>query len=149
MPTMPQGDNAHQNVPHAMRAELAKRLAPPPKKGFLARLFAPSVKQSDSGRRSCNLVAVMILLDRGVALDGMVMGISEAGVLFRQASTYILDRTGTAVLMRFAEIELRGSIRDSGTDGYWVRLDKPLPKEGVSELIRFSQAVAMEEQPAP
>ncbi|MCA0406688.1 MAG: hypothetical protein LCH39_11120 [Proteobacteria bacterium] len=130
------------NVPHAMRADLARRLAPQPKKGLLARLFSRGTATSDVRRRPCTIVAVMMMLDRSVALDGMVMAVSEQGVLFRQASNYILDRTGTAVLMRFADIELRGTVRETSPEGYWVRFATPLDKERVQALIRFSSTMA-------
>lgn len=131
-----------RNVPHAMRADLARRLAPQPQKGLLARLFSRGPAASEARRRPCTIVAVMMMLDRSVALDGMVMAISEQGVLFRQASNYILDRTGTAVLMRFADIELRGTVRDTSAEGYWIRFASPLDKERVQALIRFSSTMA-------
>lgn len=149
MTSTPTPEAPVSNVPHAMRADLARRLAPQPRKGFLARLFSRGVAKAETRRRPCTIVAVMMMLDRSVALDGMVMALSEKGVLFRQASNYILDRTGTAVMMRFADIELRGTVRESTPEGYWVRFATPLSTERVQQLIRFSSTLtqAGDEEP--
>lgn len=133
------------NVPQAMRADLERRLAQPKgKPGLLSRFFSRAEAKPDRGPRGCTLVAVMMMVDRGVALDGMVMAIGEREILFRQASTFILERSNTAVLLRFAEVELRGTVRETSAGGYWVRLAAPLSPARVEELLRFSATLADE-----
>lgn len=132
-----------ENVPQAMRADLERRLQrPAARPGLFSRFFRRAEVVPARTPRPCTLVAVMMMVDRGVALDGMVMSIGEKEILFRQASTFILERSGTAVLLRFAEVELRGTIRETVPGGYWVRLAKPLSAGQVEALLRFSATLA-------
>ena len=126
-----------------MQADLAQRLQHQPKPGFFARLFKRGTGASKvagggkaSNRHPCCMVGVLMLLDRNLALDGLIMGINETSVLFRQASTFIFDREGAEIAMRFGEYDRRGKISDVTPNGYVVRFSEPLHKRDVQALLQ-------------
>ena len=86
-------------------------------------------------RESCCIVSVMVLIDRNLAIDGLMTGIGPRTILFRPASTYIFDRRGAEVSMRFADSDVRGRVSDVGPNGYTVTLLQLLTDETVEEII--------------
>jgi hypothetical protein len=89
-----------------------------------------------SARPACFVVAVMVLVDKGVPVDGLVTGLDIGEATFRPASVYILDRTGGEVVLRFAGREVRGVITGVSPRGYDVVFNMPLPTDFVADLIR-------------
>ncbi|MGL5114329.1 MAG: hypothetical protein ACRC7G_00175 [Beijerinckiaceae bacterium] len=104
---------------------------------FLGRLFRRGgVKAIMRDRRGCCVVAVLVLVDKSVPLDGMVMEIEAGGALFRPASTYILDRGRSEIVLRFADREVSGRINGVSTLGYDVTFHAPLPAITVDMVVR-------------
>jgi hypothetical protein len=62
-------------------------------------------------------VAVLMVLDRRLALDGLIASVCAASVVFRQASSFIFDRTRAEISIRFAEHDLRGRIMSTSAEG--------------------------------
>jgi hypothetical protein len=78
----------------------------------------------------------MVLVDKSVPLDGMVMEIDAGGALFRPASTYILDRGRAEIALRFADREVTGRISAASALGYEVIFHAPMSTTAVEAIVR-------------
>ncbi len=119
----------------AMRASIRLRTVEPAQAGILARLWRGARAPLAAKRDRCVIVAVLMVLDRRLALDGLVTSLGATSVVFRQASTFIFDRTGAEVSIRFDEHDLRGRITATSAEGYVVTFAEPLPGLEVEALI--------------
>jgi hypothetical protein len=124
----------------AMRAGLSGRLATAPETGkasgrFFSRLWRKGTAPLQGSHEPCCVVGVLMVLDRGVALDGLVTGIGSRGVLFRQASSYIFDRTGAEISIRFGVHDKRGRIEHVSASGYDIVLNDPLTARDRDEIL--------------
>jgi hypothetical protein len=81
------------------------------------------------------IVAVLMLLDRRLALDGLITSVSAGSVVFRQAASFIFDRTGAEISIRFADQDVRGRITATSAEGYVVSFSEPLDQEDVEALL--------------
>lgn len=86
-------------------------------------------------RFGCCVVAVMDVIDKDVPIDGLVTEISQGGLLFRPASSFIFDRRGSAVIVRFGDDEVKGSIVNVKSVGYGIRFDEELSPERVQQML--------------
>lgn len=77
-------------------------------------------------RYPCCVVAVMHLTDRGYDIDGVVLEVSEGGVLFRTASQFVMDRQGERVIVFFDTVETAGTVVNVRAHGYGIKLDEQL-----------------------
>ncbi len=116
------------------------QVIPAKKKGFLSKLRLPFFKKQDvivrrHVRHDCCVIAHLRVIEREFEMDGVVLEISQGGVLFRPASTYIMDRQGERVLVRFEGRELIGTIMSSRPIGYGVKLDAPVDDETIEMVI--------------
>lgn len=126
--------DARPSSPAAMRAGVAMRMASA-EPGLLTRFWRKSRAPLQAKREPCYIVAVLIVLDRGLALDGLVTGINDGAVMFRQASTFIFDRTGAEVSIRFGDYDRRGRISSVSSDGYLVDLNEVLSEDELADLL--------------
>lgn len=93
-------------------------------------------------RHDCCVVATLLLIEKKIPLDGLVLEISQGGVLFRTASVYILDRTGEEARVEFAGYSATGIIVASRDIGYGIRFAAELPEEMVDDVVsRFSYRI--------
>jgi len=110
---------------------------PKPKKPFS--LPIPFLRKKKFVRRharyDCCIVAALRIEERHFELDGVILELSKGGVLFRPASTYIMDRTGEVVTARFEGIDVAGVIMNSHVKGYGVKLDEEIPDVAVDKLV--------------
>jgi hypothetical protein len=122
-------------------ASAGKGVAAP---GFLARMFAKApafVRRHE--RFPCCAIAVLDLVDKDLALEGLVTELSQGGALFRPASHFIFDRRGGRVVVRFADDEVAGRIVNVKSHGYGIEFDQVATPERVRELLdRFGLAGA-------
>ncbi|MCZ8182509.1 MAG: hypothetical protein O9322_06030 [Beijerinckiaceae bacterium] len=132
-------------TPAEMREEIGLRIGRGPeeehreataRQGWLARLWPRRRNGQDGALRPCCVVAVLILTDRSLALDGLVLEIAEDCLIFRQGSRYIFDRTEAEVVVRFGEHELRGRIIETSAKGYLVELQDLLSPAEVRTLVQ-------------
>jgi len=86
-------------------------------------------------RYNCCVISKLILRERGVPLDGLTVDISAGGVLFREATKFILNRQGMDVLLELGDLKLPGKITFVGTKGYGVRFSEPLDESKIAPLI--------------
>lgn len=114
--------------------ELASRAA---KANWLARLWPRRRKAQEEALLPCCVVAVLILTDRSLALDGLVLEISEDSLVFRQGSSYIFDRTDAEVTVRFGDHELRGRIIKTSKQGYLIDMQDSLTPAEVRTLVQL------------
>lgn len=116
---------------------LKGQIAEVKKPGLFSRLFRRrSVSGLMRSRSRCCVVGVMVLVDKAVPIDGLVMEIDTTGALLRPASTYILDRGRAEVLLRFADREHRGQIAGVSPLGYDIVFQTPLSQQVVDLLVR-------------
>ena len=119
-----------------MQSEIARKMVKEPPRSFLASLFGGGKKKKVPAMRPCCIGGVLMVLDRSLALDGLVMGINEGGVIFRQASTFIFDRMGAEVSIRFGEYDRRGRIVEVLPEGYRIQLAERLSTWDILALIQ-------------
>jgi|GEM_PF-6380153 len=159
----PYGASAHEAQPAQgarmspaeMRAEINQKIARPPVvqdrrksprssrtgwrgREWLARLFFRKSRDQSESRRSCCIVGVLMLLDRALALDGLVLELGNRTALFRQGSSFIFDRTGAEISLRFGEHDRRGRIVEVNARGYVIEwLEQMRPSELAEILAQF------------
>lgn len=139
--------------PAEMRAEIAQRTGAaspvqdrragdsrrkasvPARPGLFARLLGRKRTKESAGRSNCCIVGVLMLLDRSLALDGLVLEIGEGSALFRQGAHFIFDRTGAEITLRFGEQEKRGRITQVTSKGYIITFFEPLGAQTVSAVL--------------
>lgn len=93
----------------------------------------PNNKQQTSG--SCFISAELVLADSGVPLEGVVMTLEPMGALFRECTTYILDRRKQEATLRLGAEERTCTITKTTKRGYLVRFDEALLASVVDELV--------------
>jgi hypothetical protein len=105
--------------------------------GFLSRLFTRGAVKAIIGDKQerCCVVSVMVLVDKTIPLDGMIMAIGTGGATFRPASAYILDRGRAEVLLRFADREMRGKIQAVSPLGYDIAFQQSLAPSAVQDIV--------------
>jgi hypothetical protein len=86
-------------------------------------------------RYSCCSVATLLIVDRGVELEGLVLEGSIGGLLFREASTFVFDRSGAAVRVHVAGLSLAGTIVNVRSRGYGIRLNHALNQEELDRIL--------------
>ncbi len=101
--------------------------------GFLKRKRRAVAGQE--GRNACCLVGVLVLVDKNLPIDGLVTELGASSLLFRPATTYILDRTNAEVSVRFGEQDVRGQIIGVTAAGYNVALAARLPQAVITEAL--------------
>lgn len=69
------------------------------------------------------------------ASDGLILRISSTELLFREASEFLLDRTGRRVTVSFLSSQVSGSVVASRPAGYQIRLTEPLDPDMVAVLL--------------
>jgi hypothetical protein len=93
-----------------------------------------SAAQRRFKRHSCFVIGMLRIVDKHVELDGLVTEISQGGLLFRTASTYILFRLEDEVTVSFNNRTFPGKIVATRDTGYGVKLNDLLPEEFVEEV---------------
>jgi hypothetical protein len=112
--------------------KLATRQEP---RSIFKRLFSRGVSIIREPRPRCCVVGVLMLVDKSVPLDGLVTEVEAGGATFRPASSYVLDRTRSEVLLRFATRELRGRIVQSTSKGYDVQFSQELDAGSLAAIL--------------
>ncbi|MCP8940195.1 PilZ domain-containing protein [Alsobacter sp. SYSU M60028] len=87
-------------------------------------------------RLPCCVPGSLYFIDRDYEIDGLVLELSRGGVLFREASTYILDRRGCEVEVRLLDLRWPGTIVNCRTEGYGIRFRNTLDDAAVTELVK-------------
>ncbi len=81
------------------------------------------------------IIANLNIPERRIELEGLVLEVSRGGVLFREASTYILDRRGIEIEISFEGMKVSGKIVNVTTRGYGIKLDKVLNDDELERLM--------------
>ena len=89
-------------------------------------------------RHSCCVLATLLIVERGVELEGLLLEASFGGLLFREASAFVFDRHGAAIKVRAAGLELSGRIVNVRSRGYGIRLDREMTQEQLQTLLSAS-----------
>jgi hypothetical protein len=105
-------------------------------------------------RHDCMLMAHLFMPEKEFEIDGLLVEISRGGALFREASTYILDRRNMPVLVRFLDREYPAVIVNVSPKGYGLRWSELLPAEAVQNVLDSPTDVptgpmVMPEKPKP
>jgi hypothetical protein len=86
-------------------------------------------------RHACCIPGSISIAERGYEIEGLVVEISRGGMLFRPATRYILDRTGTEIIVTFATYKHAGRIIHTRQFGYGIRLNTALEQEDIDMII--------------
>lgn len=110
------------------------------KKGFLSKFRLPFLKKKEvfvrrHTRHDCCVIADMRMVERNFEMDGVILELSQGGVLFRPASTQIMDRQGELVAVRFEGREYTGIIMNTRPIGYGVRLKEEIDDDFIEGII--------------
>src|SRR3954447_9918368 len=95
-------------------------------------------KQGFSRRHSrleCVVIGTMKVIDIGAEFDGALLELSRGGCTFRQASMFVLDRTGEAVLVRTEMFEMEGRIRAVRPEGYGVQFFGEVTDDVIDRIV--------------
>lgn len=86
-------------------------------------------------RYECCIVGELELSQRFLSLEGVILEVSQGGVLFRQASTYMLERHGELVKVKLEGQLYSGMIMASRPIGYGIKLNENIPSEVIEEIV--------------
>jgi hypothetical protein len=86
-------------------------------------------------RHACVVIGTMKVIDIGAEFDGALTEVSQGGCTFRQASMFVLDRIGEAVLVRTEFFELEGRIRAVRPEGYGVQFFGEIPDDVIDRIV--------------
>jgi hypothetical protein len=95
-------------------------------------------KQGFSRRHSrfqCVLIGTMKVIDIGAEFDGALVELSRGGCTFRQASRFILDRLGEAVLVHTEYFECEGRIRSVRPEGYGIQFFSEVEDDVIDRIV--------------
>jgi hypothetical protein len=86
-------------------------------------------------RHECCIIGTVYLTEKRIPVEGVVLEISQGGVLFRPAAIYILDRTREDVTVEFGGISLPGVIVATRDTGYGVRFARELSDTQLADVL--------------
>ena len=98
-------------------------------------LFRRSKAERQYPRHPCCIPATITVSEREYEIEGLVIEISRGGLLFRPAARYILDRTGTEIIISFATHKHAGRVMHTRKTGYGIRLNTPLEQEDIDMIL--------------
>lgn len=75
-------------------------------------------------RRESSHPGQMILMPRGIELQGKVLDIGEGGCMFRPGLTYLVNRTGDSVSIEVAGHQIPGRVASTTPRGYGISFDE-------------------------
>ena len=101
----------------------------------IAGLFKRSRAERQFPRTACCIPASITVSEREYEIEGLVIEISRGGALFRPAARYILDRTGTEIILSFATYKHAARIIHTRKEGYGIRLNTPLEQEDIDMIV--------------
>jgi hypothetical protein len=87
-------------------------------------------------RHPCCAVATLLLVDKGIELEGLTLELSRGGALFREACSFILQRNGAPVTLRLPDAALPGLVVNTRTEGYGVRFEKVMEPDMLEHLLQ-------------
>lgn len=115
--------------------------------GFLGRLFGRKKKQELTAanrrhiRHSCWSVGTVSIINRSMALEGVVTEIAKGGVKFRPAKVYLLERNGVQISAEFGGLKVVGKIVATRADGYGIAFFEELDDDKIQAfLAEFGKA---------
>jgi len=120
------------------QAEIRARMqaqVEPAQPSLLNRLLRRAAVPVRSPTTPCCVVGVLMMLDRNLALDGLITEFGEQEAVFRQASRFIFNRSGAEVSLRFGEHDRRGRIMATTPEGYRIRFSQPFSTVEVAMLL--------------
>ena len=120
------------------QAEIRARLqahVEPERPSLLSRLLRRAAVPVRAPTTPCCVVGVLMMLDRNLALDGLITEFGEQEAVFRQASRFIFNRSGAEVSLRFGEHDRRGRIMGTTPEGYRIRFAQAYSTVEVAMLL--------------
>ncbi len=86
-------------------------------------------------RHPCCIMGELLIADKSYKLDGLIIELSRGGVRFREASSYVLDRSGVNVVVMVNGSEYPGVVVNVAANGYGIKLDSLMPEGDVEKLM--------------
>jgi hypothetical protein len=109
-------------------------------RGLMSRLNLAKSFVRAHERRNCTCVGELYFIDRGFATRGIIEEISCGGLRFRPVHSFILERSGDAVSVRFDGYALDAQLMNVSPRGYGLKLRTPLTEAEVEEIVRADEA---------
>lgn len=103
--------------------------------GRIAALLAFRSGDSSPVGEPCCIPAELHVGSMPSGSDGLILQISPREILFREASHFLLDRTGSRVHVSFMSSQVAGTITASRPGGYRIQLANPLEDDLVAALL--------------
>ncbi len=110
-------------------------------RGLMSRFSATKSFVRAHERRSCVCVGELYFVDRGFATRGIIDEISCGGIRFRPVHSFVLERSGDAVSVRFNGFALDAQLVNVSPKGYGLKLRTPLSEAQVEEIIVAEEAM--------
>lgn len=106
------------------------RMLPP----FLRRKSGETFVRRHS-RHVCCVLGSMWVVERELEQAGVILEISQGGVLFRPASAFLLNRLTEVVRINFDGFHAEGVIANVRPIGYGIRFFNEIPEEQVNQVV--------------
>lgn len=110
-------------------------------RGVMRRFSAAKSFVRAHERRNCTCVGEIYFIDRGFGTRGIVDEISCGGLRFRPVHSYILERWGDSVSVRFNGYALDAQLVNVSPKGYGLKLRTPLTEAEVDEIVATEEAM--------
>lgn len=75
-------------------------------------------------RHDVRIKAGLILLPREIAVEGLILNVSEGGCLFRPYQNFLLNRSGDRIALAVGGHRLNGRIMNTIPKGYGVAFER-------------------------
>ncbi|MEM6616954.1 MAG: PilZ domain-containing protein [Pseudomonadota bacterium] len=87
-------------------------------------------------RYEVNFASNILMQGRTVPIPGIINEISLGGVRMRPATTYLLQREDEVASVQIGEVYYPCQIKNTGPDGYGIRLSRQIDEDLVDEIVR-------------
>lgn len=87
-------------------------------------------------RYTCQLDAMLLVIDRMLTYEGRLIDMSIGGAMFRPRLAYLMDRRDVPVCLTVGGLEVYGRIIATTPQGFGLRFDEPIEEEEILTLLK-------------
>jgi thermostable 8-oxoguanine DNA glycosylase len=110
------------------------KFAPAPLRRIITKL-PHRRRQRQFERHPCCITGTIRMDGTNYEREGLILELSVGGLLFREASHFILQTEGVGVDIQFLDRRMRGTIVNTQDRGYGIKLATTLAEEEVEQLV--------------
>jgi hypothetical protein len=89
-------------------------------------------------RHMCTMDGSIVLAPRMANLPGRMLDISAGGSMFRPALSYLMERRGSEVVLKIADISIEAKIVRTLPVGYALQFKIPLSKAELDKIVAMT-----------